>query len=77
MTMQLVESEKLKHVADISYALAAELTDLIKLREALQTARSSQGAQRAKPQDAAWARKKLNRIKAYSPPGRLFMRARW
>jgi len=77
MTMQLFESEKLKRAADISYALAAEITDLLKLREALQTARGSQGAQRAKPQDAAWARNKLNRIKGYSAPGRLFMRARW
>jgi DNA-binding GntR family transcriptional regulator len=77
MTMQLFESEKLKRAADISYALAAEITDLLKLREALQTARRSQGAQRAKPQDAAWARKKLNRIKANSAPGRLFMQARW
>ena len=78
MMMQLVESEKLKRAADISNALAAELIDLLKLREALQTARgSSQGAQRAKPQDAAWARKKLNHIKANSAPGRLFMRSRW
>jgi hypothetical protein len=82
MTMQLFESEKLKRAADISYALAAEITDLLKLREtlqtaeALQTARRSQGAQRAKPQDAARA-PKVNRIKAYSAPGRLFMRARW
>jgi hypothetical protein len=44
MTMQLFESEKLKHAADISYALAAEITDLLKLREALQAARGSQGA---------------------------------
>jgi hypothetical protein len=77
MTTQLLESEKLKHAADISYALAAEITDLLKLREALQTARGSQGAQRAKPQDAACSHKKLNRIKVYSAPGRLFMRARW
>jgi hypothetical protein len=77
MTMQLVESEILKRAADISYALAAGLTELLKLREALQTERGSQGAQRAKPQDAAWAHKKLNRIKANSAPGRLFMRARW
>jgi hypothetical protein len=77
MTMQLVESEKLKRAADISYALAAELTDLLKLREALQTAGGSQGAQCAKPQGAAWARKKLNHIKANSAPGRLFMRSRW
>jgi hypothetical protein len=76
MTMQSFESEELKRAADISYALAAEITDLLKLREALQTARRSQGAQRAKPQDAAWA-PKVNRIKAYSAPGRLFMRARW
>ena len=80
--MQLVESEKLEHAADISYALAAEITDLLKLREvlqtaeALQTARRGQGAQHAKPQDAAWAHKKLNQIKAYSAPGRLFMRGR-
>ena len=36
--MQSFESEKLRCAADISYALAAEITDLLKLREALQTA---------------------------------------
>jgi hypothetical protein len=77
MIMQLSEPEKLKRWADISYALAAEITDLLKLREALQIAGRSQRAQRSKPQDAAWARKKLNHIKGNSAPGRLFMRARW
>ena len=41
MTMQLVELEILKRAADISYALAAGLTELLKLREALQTERGS------------------------------------
>jgi hypothetical protein len=68
MTMQLLGSEKLKRAADISFALAAQITDLLELREALQTSR---GAQRSKPQDAA------SRMKANSAPGRLFMRARW
>jgi hypothetical protein len=44
MTVQLFESEKLKRAADISYALAAEITDLLKLREALQTASRFNGS---------------------------------
>lgn len=72
MTMQSLESEKLQRAADISYALATQLTDLLRLRDALETARGSQGAQRAKP-DGAWARRQPNRI---SPSGRLFMRGR-
>ena len=75
MTMQSFESEKLRRAADISYALAAEITELLRLRDALQTAeRSSQVAQRAKPQDGACAHRKPNRV---SSPGRLFMRTRW
>jgi len=35
MMMQSFESEKLKRAADISYGLATEITDLLKLREAL------------------------------------------
>ena len=49
MTMQSFESEKLKCATDISYALAAGITDLLKLREALQTAKGKR-AQLAKPQ---------------------------
>jgi hypothetical protein len=76
MTMQSFESEKLKCAADISYTLAAEITDLLKLREALQTARGSEGAQRAKPHDAGRVRKKLNRIRANRAFSRLFIRDR-
>jgi len=76
MTMQSVESEKLKCAANISYALAAEITDLLKLREALQTAKGSERAQLAKPQGAGRVRKKLNREPSMARQLRREMRAK-
>ncbi|HMF49344.1 MAG TPA: hypothetical protein VK603_11915 [Candidatus Saccharimonadales bacterium] len=67
MTKELRQSlENLKCAADISFDLSCKLTELLKLREAVQ-----------KAEDAVATRNKRNGTKQTARPGRLFMQTQW